>query len=84
MEKKTLIQILFSYDKKPQARVLVSVAKESEKPTIDEKMEVEDIERESLEHLKPTIRENRTKKYKKTVNYDMQKFPGKGNRLGDK
>ena len=53
-------------------------------PVVNEKMEVEDIERESLEHTKPTIRENRTKKYKKTVNYDMQKFPGKGNRLGDK
>ena len=43
-------------------------------------MEVEDIER--VEHLKPT--KNAIKKYKKTDKYDIQKFPGKGNRLGDK
>lgn len=51
-------------------------------PVVNEKMEVEDIER--VEHLKPIIRENAIKKYKKTDSYDMQKFPGKGNRLGDK
>lgn len=49
-------------------------------PVVNEKMEVEDIER--VEHLKPT--KNAIKKYKKTVDYDIQKFPGKGNRLGDK
>ena len=49
-------------------------------PVVNEKMEVEDIER--VEHLKPT--KNAIKKYKKTDKYDIQKFPGKGNRLGDK
>ena len=53
-------------------------------PVVSEKMEVEDIERESLEHPKPTICENRVKKYKKSVNYNMEKFPGNGKRLGDK
>ena len=51
-------------------------------PVVNKKMEVDDIER--VEHLKPIIRENATKKYKKTENYDMKKFPGKGNMLGEK
>jgi len=47
------------------------------------KMEVEDIERQHLEH-QPNIHKNCIKKYKKTNIHDVQKFPGTGNRLGNK
>ena len=36
-------------------------------PVVNEKMEVEDIERESLEHPKPTIRENLQKNIKRPL-----------------
>ena len=37
---------------------------------------------ESLD--KPKIKENNIKRYKKTITYDMEKFPGRGFKLGDK
>jgi ubiquitin fusion degradation protein 1 len=53
----------------------------------EQNMDIEDIknnENDTLIHPKPIISKNNVKKYKKTITYDMQKFPGTGNRLGGK
>ena len=49
-----------------------------------ENMNVKNIENTPEEHTKSKIKENNIKRYKKTITYDMGKFPGRGFKLGDK
>ena len=50
----------------------------------EQNMDIKNNENNTLTHPKQIISENNVKKYKKTITYDMRKFPGTGHRLGDK